>query len=90
MYVFLDPPPLPRVSIGLVQCVPSYTLSSPAFKGVTRGMNFKLIHLNTARNFLSHHLKFVNSPRNFRPAAATSFYNLFAFNINNIHSANLK
>ena len=25
MYVFLDPPPLPRVSIGLVQCVSSYT-----------------------------------------------------------------
>ena len=24
-----------------VKCVPAYTLSSPAFKGVTRGMNFK-------------------------------------------------
>ena len=26
---------------SLVQCVSSYTLSSPVFKGVTRGMNFK-------------------------------------------------
>ena len=33
---FLAPPPLPGVFIGLVQCVSSYTLSSPAFKGVTR------------------------------------------------------
>ena len=40
-YVFLAPPPFLGVFIGLVQCVSSYTLSSPAFKGVTSGMNFK-------------------------------------------------
>ena len=31
----------PRSSIGLVLCVPFYTLSSPAFKGVTIRMSFK-------------------------------------------------
>ena len=40
LYVLLAPPPLPGVFIGLVQCVSSYTLSSPTFKGVTRGMKF--------------------------------------------------
>ena len=43
--MLLTPPPLPRVPMGLVkcpvQCVPAYTLSSPALKGVTRGMDFK-------------------------------------------------
>ena len=29
-----------RSPIGSVPCVPSYTLGSPAFKGVTRGMSF--------------------------------------------------
>ena len=34
-----DPTSPPRSLIGLVQCVSSYTLSSPSFKGVARGMN---------------------------------------------------
>ena len=38
LYVFLAPPPLPGVLIGLVQCVSFYTLSSPTFKGVTHEM----------------------------------------------------
>ena len=41
LQVFLDPPPLTVVFIGLVQCVSSYTLSSPEFKGVTCRMYFK-------------------------------------------------
>ena len=38
---FSRPTSPPRGSIGLVLCVPLYTLSSPAFKGVTCGMDFK-------------------------------------------------
>ena len=38
---FSNPTSPPRSPIGSVPCVPSYTLCSPAFKGVTRGMNFK-------------------------------------------------
>ena len=38
---FSNPTSPPRSPIGLVPCVPSYTLSSPVFKGVTWGMSFK-------------------------------------------------
>ena len=38
--MFSNPTSPPRSPIGLVTCVPSYTLSSPVFKGVTRGMSF--------------------------------------------------
>ena len=38
---FSNPTSPPRNPIGSVPCVPSYTLSYPAFKGVTRGMSFK-------------------------------------------------
>ena len=38
---FSNPTSPPRSFIGLVPCVPSYTLISPVFKGVTRGMSFK-------------------------------------------------
>ena len=38
---FSNPTSPPRSPIGSVPCVPSYTLSSPAFKGVTHGMSFK-------------------------------------------------
>ena len=37
---FYNPGSPPRSPIGLVLCVPSYTLSSPTFKGVTRGLSF--------------------------------------------------
>ena len=37
---FSNPTFSPRSPIGSVPCVPSNTLSSPAFKGVTRGMRF--------------------------------------------------
>ena len=51
MYVTLTPPPLPRVTMGLVKCpvqyVSAYTLSSPAFKGVTRRMDFKHTPMDT-------------------------------------------
>ena len=42
---FSNPTTPPKVPMGLVkcrvQCLPAYTLSPPAFKGVTRGMDFK-------------------------------------------------
>ena len=38
---FSNPTSLHWSSSWLVHCVPSYTLSSPAFKGVTRGMSLK-------------------------------------------------
>ena len=38
---FSNPTSPPRCPIGSVLCVPFYTLSSPAFKGVTCGMSFK-------------------------------------------------
>ena len=38
---FSNPNCPPRSPIGLVPCVPTYTLSSPAFEGVTRRMSFK-------------------------------------------------
>ena len=36
MYVFLDPPPLPRVSIGLVQCVWKHISPLPVVPGTCR------------------------------------------------------
>ena len=41
LYVFSYPTSPPRSCIGLVLCVPSYTLSSSSFKGVTGRMSFK-------------------------------------------------
>ena len=38
---FSNPTSPPRSAIGSVPCVPSYTLSSLAFNGVTHGMSFK-------------------------------------------------
>ena len=38
---FFNPTSPPRSPIGSVPCVPSYTLSFPAFKGVTREMSIK-------------------------------------------------
>ena len=38
---FSNPTSPPRSPIGSVPCVPSYTLSPSAFKGVTHGMSFK-------------------------------------------------
>ena len=39
--MFSNPTSHPRRPIGSVLCVPSYTLCSPAFKGVTRRMSLK-------------------------------------------------
>ena len=36
------------VAKSLTQCVPVYTLSSPTFKGVTRGMDFKHTYTDTS------------------------------------------
>ena len=43
LHVFLTPPTLPGVPLVWFHVCPlgSYTLSSPAFKGVTSGMSFK-------------------------------------------------
>ena len=38
---FSNPTSPPRTPIGSVPCVPSYTLGSLTFKGLTRGMSFK-------------------------------------------------
>ena len=43
---FSRPTSPPQSFIGLVQCVSFYTLISPAFKGVTRGMNKDILYWN--------------------------------------------
>ena len=45
MYVYLDPPPLPRVSIGLDRCV-SPTSQAPHIEGGSWGTNLKSMLLS--------------------------------------------